>query len=403
MTKTLKKPPIKFTGIYLILKTSSIAVLLYCSTIQAIEQAYIANQNNDTVSVVATSDNSLIKNAFFDTHFYKNTTLSTQAVAITPAGSKIYIANSFNNTVTVINTVTNLETVNSPIRLSQTLLNSPQCIAIASNGYAYVSQTNGKVDIIDTVTDTVHATLSLTSGNFSTGIAINSKGFVYITQFTTNKLSVIDSKTNTEILGSPFTLTSASNPAAIAINSNDQAYILNNSLIGGLGAVNIFNTINNTNVTQKNLITTSRPSGIAINSSGFAYITNGSGTNNLNVLNTATNLEILGSPFVLTDSSTLVSSVAISPTSGNVYIADTSSNSNIFVLQTTNAGTPSQIAGSPFTTLSTNHPFSIAITPLPIPPKPPSPTPTSNSSVADLLNAVKRYSPLQTQQGIGTK
>jgi YVTN family beta-propeller protein len=126
--------------------------------------AYVTNADDNTVSVIDTLTNTVI-----DTIPVGNGPLG---IAITPDGTRAYVTNFFfGNTVSVIDTLTNTVIDTIPVG------NFPEGIAITPDGTrAYVTNSgDGTVSVIDTITNTVIGA-PIPVGNFPLGIAITPSG-----------------------------------------------------------------------------------------------------------------------------------------------------------------------------------------------------------------------------------
>jgi YVTN family beta-propeller protein len=137
------------------------------------ENAYITNSGDGTVSVINTETNTVIA------------TIPCGGcgggMAVSPDGSKVYIANS-SNSVSIIATGTNTVVATIPVG------SSPSGVAVAPDGSkVYVTNTGngespGTVSVIATATDTVIATIPVGFG--PTGIAVTPEGSkVYVANF----------------------------------------------------------------------------------------------------------------------------------------------------------------------------------------------------------------------------
>jgi YVTN family beta-propeller protein len=130
--------------------------------------AYVPNRNDNTVSVINTSNNSITATIPVGTYPY--------GVSVNPDGSKVYVTNSGANSVSVINTTTN--TVSATISIGS----SPNGIVVSSDGSkAYVANRgSNNVSVINTATNTVSATISLSSS--PAGLTISPDGTkLYVT------------------------------------------------------------------------------------------------------------------------------------------------------------------------------------------------------------------------------
>ena len=104
-----------------------------------------------------------------------------------------YVTNSSDNTVSVIATTTN--TVVATIAVGH----NPSGVATTPDGaFAYVTNQGGTVSVIETVTHTVVATVPV--GAFAVGVAITPDGaFAYVTNSGPDNVSVISTATNTVV------------------------------------------------------------------------------------------------------------------------------------------------------------------------------------------------------------
>jgi YVTN family beta-propeller protein len=132
-------------------------------------------------------------------------------LAVTPNGSKVYVANKGDSTVSVIHTATN-NVVGSPIPVG----GNPFGVAVTpDNKKVYVTNSvgDGTVSVIDTATNTVVATIPV--GPAPRGLAVTPDGRkVYVASVVDSTVSVIDTKTNT-VVGSPITV--GTDPEALGL------------------------------------------------------------------------------------------------------------------------------------------------------------------------------------------
>jgi YVTN family beta-propeller protein len=125
-------------------------------------------------------------------------TLQPYGVAVTPDGTKVYVANVSNQTVSVIDTATNTVPATIIVGLG------PTGVAVSQDGSkVYVTNADSdSVSVIDTATNTVTATVPV--GSFSAGVAVTPDGSkVYGANQFSNSVSVIATATNT-VIGSPI-------------------------------------------------------------------------------------------------------------------------------------------------------------------------------------------------------
>ncbi len=273
--------------------------------------AYVANQGSGTVSVIQISNNTVVATVSVGN--------SPAGIAVNPAGTYVYVSNAADGTVSVIQT--NNNTVVATVSVGGGT--NPQGIAITPNGaYAYVATGTGNtISVIQTSNNTVVHTIVDFGGNPS-GVAVNPAGtFVYVTNADANTVSVIQTSNNT-IVG---TINVGNTPFGIALDpSGGYGYVQNN----GGGTVSVFQTSNNSVVSTLNV--GSAPISLSnfvgtVGNNVQAYIAN-SGSNNVSIIQEPT---VIGSSSVTATSSSgaigglniLTPHVTFS-TSGNVALYD---------------------------------------------------------------------------------
>lgn len=295
---------------------------------QGIWQAYVANGNSSTVSVINTVNNSVI------------TTLAVGndpvAINVTPDGTKVYVVDGTNQSVSVIDTVSNTVIAAPIVGLF------PDAVEVTPDGTKafVVNYNNGTVSVINTANNTVSATLTV--GTNPDAIAITPDGKkAFIANATSNNVSVIDIASNavtTIPTGGLF-------PNAIAITPDGtKAYVVNSNS----GTVSVINTSSNAVIAT--LTVGSNPTAIAITPDGTkAYVPNAT-SNTVSVINTATNAVgniLTGGVFPKT--------IIITPDGTKAYVVNNNSD-NVSVIDTA-SNTVSAIL-----TVGSN-PYAIAITP----------------------------------------
>jgi YVTN family beta-propeller protein len=151
------------------------------------------------------------------------------------AGSRAYVTNNVDNTVSVIDMATN--TVTATIAVGS----NPGEVAVSADGsHAYVTNYGGgTVSVIDTSTNTVTATITV--GSEPVGVALSPDGsHAYVANNNSGTVSVIDTATNTVTA----TITVGSNPFGVAVSPDgNHAYVTNEN---SSGAVSVIDTATNT-------------------------------------------------------------------------------------------------------------------------------------------------------------
>lgn len=198
-------------------------------------------------------------------------------IAVTPDGERAYVANSGNDdAVKIIDT--------APIALlGQVPMDTSIDVAVNPDGkHVYVTHFNG-VEVIDTGTNTVAGTLSISKGTSVTegrGIAVTPDGRVaYLTNGGLNTVSVIDATTHLET----GAINVGAEPLWVAVSGDGRlAYVTNNDA----DSVSVIDTA--TNTVTATIAVGARPFGVAFSAdSRRAYVAN-SGSNNVSVIDTDT-------------------------------------------------------------------------------------------------------------------
>lgn len=172
--------------------------------LHAAEYVYVSNEDDDTVSVIDTSSNTVID------------TISVgdrpKGITADPSGSRVYVANQNDNTLSVIDTSTN--TIMTTIAVG-TEPGGVDGIAISPDGsFVYVvNNYEDNLSVIDTTNNHVNAAIPV--GDEPWGVAVNPSGkYVYATNDMDGTVSVIDTSSNTVI----HTIQVGSGPTGIAVN-----------------------------------------------------------------------------------------------------------------------------------------------------------------------------------------
>ena len=110
---------------------NAVALLLVLATplAQAAPHAYVANSGDNTVSVINTATNSVVGT--------NNVGSTPIGVAVSPDGNRVYVANNGSGTVSVIDTAT--DTVTATVGVG-TL---PQAVAVSPDGNRVYVTNNG--------------------------------------------------------------------------------------------------------------------------------------------------------------------------------------------------------------------------------------------------------------------
>ena len=282
---------------------------------------YVANAGDDvsnidgTLSVIDAATKKVVATVSFAGQ-------NAADVAVSPDGKTVYVpffgdvTESTAGGLGVVSTATN--TVTTTLPESATGQTSPG-VAVSPDGtklYVLVVSNSNSVDVIDTATNKVTATIPLGNGlNFPTDIAISPDGSkLYVPQFDNpGTVAVIDTSTNT--VSSTITGLGDSPFGAALSPDGSKLYVANDNG----STVSVINTA--TNAVTATIPVDLRPAGVAVSPDGSVlYVTNfldPAHAGEVSVIDTATNnvITVVG---VGTDPS----GVAVSPDGSQVYVTN---------------------------------------------------------------------------------
>jgi len=232
------------------------------------EYAYVVNSGANSVSVINTKTNTVVKTIAVGT--------SPFAVAINAAGTLAFVTNTGSNTISVINTTTNTVTASIPVSAG------PMDIALNPIGsIAYVSCPGANVvAVVNTGTKKVAATIAVQN---PAGLAVLGNGtYLYVASSTTAKVLVISTLTNAVAATIPV----GTKPVGLAISPDGSSAYVTNS---GSNTVTVIQTSNN--VVSKTINVSPGPDRDAVSPDGhWLYLSNydGGSGNILTVIDTST-------------------------------------------------------------------------------------------------------------------
>ncbi|WP_405692562.1 IPT/TIG domain-containing protein [Streptomyces sp. NBC_00057] len=259
-------------------------------------RAYVANRSSNTVSVIDTATNTV------------TATIPTGAgptlVAIAPDGAHVYVSVADAALLSVIDTATNTVTASVAVGAGAT------GVSVTPDGArVYVANQNAStVSVIDTATNTVIATIAV--GNGPTGVTVTPDGaHVYVGNLASNTISVIDTATNTVTT----TISGLNGPAVVGITPDGaHGYVSNN----GSDTVTVVDLA--TNAITGSIVVGDQPRFVTISQNGaHVYVAN-YGSNTVSVIATATNtlagnLRVGAGP----------TGVAVTPDDSRLYVTNT--------------------------------------------------------------------------------
>jgi YVTN family beta-propeller protein len=285
---------------------------------------YVANSASNTVSVIDRTSGAVTT---------INVVSTPTAIALSSDGSRAYVAG--NGAVSVINTTSNAV-------VSQVATQGGQSfgLAVSPNGQrVYVTNTwNNTVSVIDTSKATPALVATVQVGSTPGGITVSPDGTkVYVANFGANTVSVINTATNS-VVGKPIAV--GANPYGLAVSPDgSRVYVGNFSS----NSVSVIDAAAATPATISTIGVGALPFGIALSPDGTVlYVANGADT--VSVINTKTGAV---TSTVTVDSAPEYSwhGIAISPDGRQIYVSDMS-DAAVRAL-TVNRGNTAPVAGTP--------------------------------------------------------
>ena len=196
------------------------------------QNAYITNQGDNTVSVIATATNAVTA-TIKDPHFN-----IPVGVAVSPDQNRVYVANNGSSTVSVISTANNTVVATIPVGTPP----GPVGLAISPDGKTvYVANAGANsVSVISTANNTVIATIPVGVGSGPFGVAVSADGsMVYVVNEFSNSVSVISVASNMVT----NTIAVGSDPRGVAVTPDgSKVYVTN--FLGS--TVSVITTANDT-------------------------------------------------------------------------------------------------------------------------------------------------------------
>lgn len=250
---------------------------LATASVSGVTYLYVANTGSDTVSVINTAT---------------NTVAATITVGVKPyyaaaVGTKVYVTNSMSNTVSVINAVTNTVTATVTVGSYPRGIKAHGTDVYVAN-YGDPNYSGGNyISVINSTTDTVSANI-ITPSQSDGPRGLNVLGSkVYVTNFRSSNVSVIDTATNSIT----HTITVGRGPrGVVGVGSNIYVENFDDSTLSVIDT--------GTNTVTHTVYTGNAPSGISVDGTDL-YITNFQ-DHSMTIFNTLTNT-FRSAPAVISD------------------------------------------------------------------------------------------------------
>ena len=282
------------------------------ATPQRVGYAYIANQGDNTVSVINTVTNKVIATP--------EVNVTPTGVAISPDGSNIFVTNSGNSVISFISPYTNVQSLAVGLILYQS---SPIGIAVNPDGSKmYVAESAaGEVAILST-SKGVDIDLPYAVGGNPIGVTISPDG---------TKLFVTNSTASMKVVN---TLTADINTINVPIGTYESCISPGGNLlyvtVPGKNAVSVVNV--STNIVIATIPVGQKPEGINISPDGSTVYVADNSSANVSVINTATNIV---TKTIQVGTSPL--GVCVTGDGGSVYVTNQGSNSVSVINTATNS------------------------------------------------------------------
>jgi YVTN family beta-propeller protein len=263
------------------------------------------NPTTNLVYVTGAGDNSVsVINGVTNTVTASIAVGSPRGIAVNPTTNLIYVVNESANSVSVINGATNAVT-------ATIVVESPRGIAVnPKTNLIYVTNISDmSVSVINGATNTVTARIGVWLDPYS--IAVNpTSNLVYVGELREGTVSVINGATNTVTASIGF----GNYPFGIAVNPTTNLVYISKRDDNSVSVIN-----GATNTVTASIGVGVAPYGVAVNSTtNLVYVLNGGGVSVISgVTNTVTQTIGIGGP----------TGVAVNPTTNLVYVGNASDNS----------------------------------------------------------------------------
>lgn len=185
-------------------------------------RVYVADTASGTVSVIDTASNTVTATVKVGTGPDGTPSArGTVALAVNPAGTRVYVANQNTNTVSVIDTASNtvIDSVAVGVEPRSMVVNPAGTRVYVGNFNGVIDSTNNAntVSVIDTACNTVTATVAV--GRHPGAMAVNPAGTrVYVANYGSNTLSVLDAASNT--VSATVATKGYGSPLSVAVSSD---------------------------------------------------------------------------------------------------------------------------------------------------------------------------------------
>jgi YVTN family beta-propeller protein len=287
---------------------------------------YVANQFSNTISVIDIETSKVESNI--------DTGDSPYDVDVNPFSNRIYSSNRESNTVSVIDGFTNKELTEIPVG------NSP--VGIGSNlaaNWIYVANMDSKtISVIDPIVNKVRQSLKYASSPYD--IIVNPHtNKVYVSDLGKDSVLVLDGNNNTLISTIPV----GSRPSGLAINTETNTIYVSNFRNDSVSVIN-----GTSDKIQTNIKVGDSPVGIAVNPRTNKIYVNNLVDDSIKVINGTTNKLIkdislrpvidasgVNNPFINIPSKVtfplIASKLTVDPTTNFTYVTNTGTNGIIAI------------------------------------------------------------------------
>lgn len=268
----------------------------YAVAILANGNAYIADNGNSSVTVFSTTSNVIIGTIAVGS--------GPLSIAANSTGSKVYVTNTTDGTVSVINTATNTVTATVTVGVNS----NPQGVVVSpDNSKVYVSDGVAGVAVIDAATNTLTTTISTGASSLPKGVAITPDGqYLYVVNSNLATVSVFKTSDNS-LVTAPVSVGGGAYGIAISPDGT-KAYVTNTG-----GSISVIRTSDHSVTSTIADGGGNQPLGVAFTPDGTkAYVVN-SGAGNVYVIDVATAAITGSSIAVNTNPSSFSSFIATVP------------------------------------------------------------------------------------------
>ena len=314
--------------------------------------AYVPNMGDKSVSVIQIPTGTVVSDIAVGS--------GPWGAAISPDQTQVYVTNSQDNTVSVIDTASNtvLHTIQDPT------FSSPMGLAFTPDGkQAYVvNGSSTSVSVIDTATQTVGQTVTVQNSPVGVAMALTSSGtFAFVANSGSNSVSAITVGSNPTVQN--ITANIGTGPHWVAVTPGSRWVYVENAGSNNISVIDVTTCVTACTVTSTIPQVGTSPYGVAFTpDSNFAYVAS-TASNSVAVIDTKSTSIVTTVPNIINPSQIALTAdgstaYVTNQNSNTITVIDTASNTMTGTVTVGTAPLGVAMASAPQTELQITQPLS---------------------------------------------